>query len=60
MGSLLQLAKSAGFLPRLEDLDEEQTYSMLTTLMELVRMIRDGDPTSLDENAQKMYQELDR
>jgi hypothetical protein len=33
---------------------------MLTTLMELVRMIRDGDPLSFDEKAQEMYYNLDK
>lgn len=59
VNSLLQLLKAGGLLPNFEELNDEETYKRLTTLMELVRMIRDGDTTSFDEDAQRMYAQLD-
>jgi hypothetical protein len=58
VGSLLQLAKGAGILPKFEDLDEAETHAMLTSLMELIRMIRDGDPDTFDDRAREIYADL--
>lgn len=57
---MFQLAKGAGFLPNFREISDDDAHGMLTTLMELVRMIRDGDPNSLDERAEKMYRDLDQ
>lgn len=55
---MLQLVKAAGFLPNFSELNEEQSYSMMTSLMELVRMIRDGDSESFDDVARNLYSQL--
>lgn len=57
---MLQLVKAAGYLPKFDEIDDDEAYSMITTFMELARMVRDGDPTSLDERAEELYRKIDR
>lgn len=52
--------KSAGYLPNFSEIDDDEAREMLTSFMELARMIRDGDPESLDQRATDLYGKLDR
>lgn len=55
VGSMLQLVKSAGFLPRFDDIEEDDAKDYLDTLMEFLRMVRDNDPNSDNEKAQRLW-----
>jgi len=57
---MFQLVKSAGYLPNFSEIDDDEAREMLTSFMELARMIRDGDPESLDQRATDLYGKLDR
>ena len=58
VSSLLRMAKSFGFWPDFETMDENNAYELLTTGSEVMRMIRDGDSHSSDERARAIYGKL--
>lgn len=57
VSSLLRMAKGMGMSPSF-DMPEEEAYAWLTTGMEVMRMIRDGDSETNDDRARKVYADL--
>ena len=57
VSSALRMAKAMGMTPSF-DMPEEEAYSWLTTGIEVMRMIRDGDSETNDDRARKVYQDL--
>lgn len=55
VGSMLQLVKAAGFLPRFDDIGEDDAKDYINTMMEFLRMVRDNDPNSEDPRAARLW-----
>ena len=62
IGSVLRLAKGMGFninpSERLASMEPDDAYGWLTTGIEVMRMIRDGDSNTNDDRARSVYREL--
>ena len=58
VSSLLLIAKAGGFNPKFDDLNEAEAKQMLTTGIEVLRMIRNNNPNSEDKRARDIYSTL--
>lgn len=57
VSSALRMAKAMGMTPNF-DMEDAEAYAWLTTGMEVMRMIRDGDARTNDDRARQVYSDL--
>lgn len=52
------MGRGMGLVPSFDNIDDDEAYDMLTTGMEVMRMVRDGDGETIDPRARGIYERI--